>query len=380
MTSARPVVAIWKSTWLPSSQTFVQNQVGALRRWRPVLIGVRPVSDGLPVIPDLAPFGSGLPARALHRVRRATGYRGVYDTFLRTQDTRLVHAHFGTSAIPILPVTRRLGLPLVVTFHGYDVTREAQRSGHLGEHYRRRLGEVIREADTLIAVSEFIAERLLALGAPPSSIRVHHIGIPVDQAPWPGPRERAGIAFVGRLVEKKGVADLLAAVEELDRRGVRRPVRIIGDGPLRGELERRSAAAGLDVSFLGFRRPDEVAALLRESSVFCAPSRTAADGDAEAFGMVFLEAALQGLPVVSYRHGGVPEAVQDGVTGLLADEGDVPALARNLELLLADPARARTMGQAGSARVRRDFDVMRQSALLEDIYAAAAARGGRPVA
>ena len=379
MTTSQPVVAVWKASWLPPSQTFVKNQLDALERWHPLLLGVRRV-EGLPVTPDLAPFGSGVVGRAAHRASAALGYRGVYDRRLRSSGARLVHAHFGTSAVQVLPVARRHGLPLVVTFHGYDVTREPERAGSAGAVYRRRLADVFDYADVLLVNSEFLAGRLLALGAPEAKVRVHRIGIPVDAAPEPGPAaatSREGVAFVGRLVEVKGVTDLLTAVGRLHAAGQDVSLRIVGDGPLAPALRRQAEELGVAAELLGRRTPAEVAAILRESAIFCAPSRTSADGQAEAFGMVFLEAALQGLPVVAYRHGGVPEAVEDGVTALLAPEGDVDALAQNLALLLEQPDRSRALGAAGRERVLRDFDVRGCTAELESIYDEVAARGRR---
>lgn len=372
MASSDPVVAVWKSTWLPTSQTFVRNQLGAMRRWRPLLLGVRREPDGLPVVPDRAPFGTSLPWRAAQRISEASGYLGVYDRPIRRARPQVVHAHFGTSAVSVLPVARRSHLPLLVTFHGYDVTSEPLRDDAAGRRYLKGLADVFAYADTLVAVSDFIAARLVSLGAAESKIRVHHIGIPVTDEPDPG--ERAGIAFVGRLVDKKGVPDLIEAVARLDEVHRNVPVRIIGDGANRRALEESAARHGLNVTFLGYRNPDQVAEELRRAAIFCAPSRTAPSGDAEAFGMVFLEAALHGLPVVSYRHGGVPEAVVDGRTGLLAPEGDVAALAGCLTSVLADPARAIEFGRAGRERVLADFDVVRQTALLEDLYDDAAAR------
>ncbi len=374
MADARPVVAVWKSTWLPGSQTFVANQLGALRRWRPLLLGVHRLPDGLPVVPDRAPFGSGRLWRAVRRASATTGYLGVYDGLIRREGARVVHAHFGTSAVGVLPVARRLGLPLVVTFHGYDVTSEPRRTDPAGRRYRARLREVFAYADTLIAVSDHVAGLLVSLGAPEGRIRVLPIGIPTE-GPEPRPLSaRRGIVFVGRLVEHKGVEDLLGAVAALpaDLRSV--PVTIVGDGPLRPALEAAATTAALDVTWRGFVPPAEVAMALRENAIFCAPSIRSVAGDAEAFGMVYLEAALQGLPVVAYAVGGVPEAVARDVTGLLAPERDITALSGHLRTLLTNPELASALGSRGRERVRRDFDVVRRTAELEDLYASASAR------
>lgn len=365
MDARLPTVAVWKSTWLPPSQTFVRDQLAAMSRWRAVRVGVRSLSDGLDVHPDRAPFGSGLIGRVAHRVSAATGYRGIYDRFLRQQDVRLMHAHFGTSAVGVLPVARRLTLPLVVTFHGYDVTKEP--FGPHGDRYRTGLAEVFAYADRLLAVSDHLAGRLIELGAPESKVRVHHVGIPAESQE-PARSERAGIVFVGRLVEVKGLDDLLAAVDQLGPTHPGLRVRIVGDGPRMTDLRAAVDRTGAPVEILGRLSSREVAQELDRAAVFCAPSRTTAGGQEEAFGIVYLEAALHGLPVVAYRHGGVPEAVTDGATGLLAPEGDVDALAANLRTLLDDPARATAMGRAGRDRVLREFDVRKQTAELESIY------------
>lgn len=99
MTDNRPVVAVWKSTWLPRSQTFVANQLESMNRWRPLLLGVRHLEDGLPVAPDRAPFGSSLLSRGVHRLSAATGYRGVYDGVIRSSRA----ASFTHTSEPALP-------------------------------------------------------------------------------------------------------------------------------------------------------------------------------------------------------------------------------------------------------------------------------------
>ncbi len=368
-----PRVAVWRDTWLPGSETFVRDQVGALERWTPVRIGLEHIETGrgLPVEPDFAPHVAGsTPWRLIEPFAGSFGLRRRAAAFLAAADADLVHAHFGTGAINALPVARRAGLPLVATFHGYDVTRTPRMPHGVGREYRRRLGHVFSYATRLVAVSDFIAGRLLELGAPADKVTVHHIGIALRSPSTVVPDdERRGITFVGRLVGKKGIDDLLDAVARLPE-AVRaaHPVRVVGDGPLRDATISRARALGLDLTMLGFLSSTEVADVLASSAVFCAPSRTGPDGDCEGFGMVFLEAALQGTPVVSYAHGGVVSAVEDAVTGLLAPEGDVAALAGHLEQVLTDPVLARGLGVAGAARVRRDFDIRDRTAALERLY------------
>src|SRR5690554_622290 len=333
MTSqGRPRVAVWREVWLADSETFVRDQVAALTRWEPFLVGLRRRDNVLGVTPDLAPLASNRLTEARTQYLGSLGLRRRIASALRAADVRVVHAHFGTSATQALPIARLAGLPLVVAFHGSDLTRTPTMRWPFGATYRRRLARVFEYASSLVAVSEFIAAELVRLGAPEHKIVVRHIGIDVDPtSPPPPARGRRGIVFVGRLVAKKGVDHLLEAVALLPfELRAKHPLRIVGAGPLRDELEARAGELGVDARFFGHQSPAEVRRRFGQARVLGAPSRTAADGDAEGFGMVFLEAAAQGTPAVAYRHGGVRESVVDGETGLLAPEGDIAALAENL--------------------------------------------------
>lgn len=364
----RPAVGIWRSSWLPASETFIAHQTDALRRWRPYRIGLRTLPDGLPVTPELAPFGADPLGRVRHRVSRAFGYRVPYDRWLSRHRISLLHAHFGPGGVKLLPIARRTGIPLVVTFHGFDATTAAFDESAAGERYRAELTELFAGAAGLVAVSEFIRGRLLTLGAPSERIRVLPIGIPIPGSPDARPPGPPVITYVGRLIERKGADHLLQAVDRLpEPLRSRTRVRIVGFGPLEPRLRELAAAGGLQVEFLGRRTPAEVAADLASSTVFCGPSRSIGH-EAEGFGLVYLEAAAAGLPVVAYRHAGVNEAVVDGTTGLLADEGDIDALSTALGRVLQDSELATDLGLAGRQRVHREFEVGIRTVALEAYY------------
>jgi colanic acid/amylovoran biosynthesis glycosyltransferase len=181
--------------------------------------------------------------------------------------------------------------------------------------------------------------------------------------------KRFDVAFVGRFVEKKGADDLVAALASLGR-----PVSavFIGDGPHLAEMRGYARSLRVDATFLGAQPAAEVYRLLAESRVLAAPSRTAADGASEGLPTTIVEAMALGLPVVSTHHSGIPEAVEDGVTGLLGPEGDREALAANLRKLLDDPDLQAVMGAAARARAVANFDVVKQSHRLEALYEEAA--------
>lgn len=361
-----PAVAVWRTRWLPRSETFVRDHVESLQRYRPLTFGLHRLPDGLDIVPDRAPFPFTPLGRRLEALSRRTGYRGLHDRWLARQAPRLVHAHFGTDAVTALPIMQRNDLPFAVTFHGYDVQKAP--TAMPGSVYADHLPALFERADILLPVSDFLAGELLALGAPREKLHVHHLGIRTDRpAPDPG-RAREGIVYVGRLVEQKGVVDLLEAVALLPGDLRRTPISIIGGGPLEGRLRERGAELGLDVRMIGWQTPDQVADWFAGARMFVGPSRPGPTGGAEAFGLVFLEAALAATPTVSYRAGGLPDAVADGETGILVPVDDLQALADAIEGLLTDPAGARAMGEAGRARVLRDFDIHTRTAALEQVY------------
>jgi glycosyltransferase involved in cell wall biosynthesis len=286
---------------------------------------------------------------------------------LRPLQPRIVHAHFGRGGALALPLARALGLPLVVTFHGGDATKEKHyRRRGIATIYQRRLAALQDYAAGFHCVSGYIRDRLLARGFPPEKLFVLHTGVePAAAEPAP-PRETPDVLFVGRLVVKKGVAHLVDALRLLQQRGRAVSAIIIGDGPLAAPLQRR--AAGLPVEFLGWQ-PNAVARRwMKGALAVCVPSQMAGTGDSEGLGHVILEAMAAGTPVIASRHGGISEIVEDGATGLLVAPGDATAIADAIDVLAAAPRRGQAMGIAGRAAVARNFDAVTQSRRLEDRF------------
>jgi len=359
-------VVIWRNYWLSQSETFIRDQVASMTRWKPILVGRREFSNPL-VRPQFAPYPDSIHGRIAGRLPPIGVVRLKYHDIFSDPSVKIVHAHFGPDGLSVLSFASRFAKPLVVTFHGMDVTAMPSGRTPAAMHYRSRLRKLFDRANTLIAVSAFVADQLVKLGAPADKVRILYIGVGLDPTIATG-SDRVGVIFVGRLVEKKGVHDLIEAMARLPAHLRSVPLTVVGYGPLLGSLRREAARQGLAVRFLGPQPSERVAELLSQHAVFCGPSKRAPDGDAEGLGMVFLEAARAGLPIVAYRHGGVPEAVAEGETGLLVPEGDVTALSSALARLLTDSESASVLGEAGRRRVHALFDVRRRTAELEQLY------------
>jgi glycosyltransferase involved in cell wall biosynthesis len=373
-------ILIYRSELLPLSETFIRAQAGALRRHRPHFVGLRATTPSLldGGAPLLAADHARLPAPL---ARAAYGYlgaapllhRGSFLQQLRALEPALVHAHFATDAVAALPLAAALGVPLIVTLHGYDVTVRPGGRNPLRRWARQQGAKALgRRAALFLCVSKFIRCRAIAAGYPAEKLLTHHIGIDIG-AFQPAPQGTAGdtVLFVGRLTEKKGCEYLIRAMVPVQRQRPGAELVVAGDGPLRASLEDLAAALRVRARFTGAVHHDAVREHLLAARLLVLPSVTAANGDSEGLGMVQLEAQCMGVPVVATRHGGIPEGIVDGHAGLLSDERDVPGLARNILRLLQDDALHAGLSRRGVQLVQQEFDLRQQTAQLEMVYDAA---------
>lgn len=378
--SHSPVVAHLMRHTPASTETFVENQLNALKRWKPIGIAHHHAEDELSsevvVMDRLAPLGRHA-AEMIYRAARHPSAQAtqIVDATIRERGASVIHAHYTVDARFWLKATRRSGLPLIVSAYGYDVSSFPRSMLGLGARY---LAPVRTAANLTLAMSEAMMEDLVALGFPRERVEVHYYGVPTDRfskarrnrsspvAGWPM------ILSVGRLVPKKGHADLIDAVRILRDDGVDCRLRVVGQGTLAAELATQVAASDLGdrVEFSQHipHHDTRLEALYRSADIFALPSRTAPDGDKEGIPGVIVEAMAAGLPVVSTRHAGIPTVVRHGVTGLLSAEGDVPGLAKSLADLISAPARADAMGRAGARLAIERFDVSAAARRLEAIY------------
>lgn len=216
--------------------------------------------------------------------------------------------------------------------------------------------------DRVIAISEGIERVLLAEGLPAAKLRLVRSAVPAERYAQPCrvqlisqrlglPEDALLIGVVAQLIERKGHGLLLEALPRLLAEQPRLQVLFFGQGPLAAALEQQICAAGLRgrVHLTGFR--DDLPELLPCLALLVHPALM------EGLGVSLLQAAAAGVPIIASRVGGIPEAVEDGVTGMLTPPGDVAALERAIRALLSDPRLREQLGRAGAERVRRDFCV-----------------------
>jgi colanic acid/amylovoran biosynthesis glycosyltransferase len=375
-----PTVASYCTTFLKPEMLHIYRQITGLRRYDTFVICKERQSEDLYPMPEngveLAP---GVRSNFLRRFwmkhvkhEPPIVYRGEYGVLSRLLGRRhsdLMHVYFGHTGVHLLPFIQRWPRPVVVSFHGMDVQTRAHDPA-----YESRLREVLQAATLVLARSQSLLDRVQELGCPPEKVRMNRTGIPLDQFPF---IERAAPAegawhFVQacRLIEKKGIDDALHAFAKFSVTHPQARYTIAGEGPLRCPMEKLRDELGLHdkVTFAGFMKGPDLCALYHQAHVFLHPSRMTADQNQEGVPNSMLEAMATGLPVVATQHGGIPEAVRDGVTGILAPERDREALHEALLRLTASGDGWHQMGAAASADVREIFESTAQVAKLESAY------------
>lgn len=284
-----------------------------------------------------------------------------------------VLVEFGNVAVQAMDSCRALGLPLIVHFHGFDA-----HSRSILERYGARYGEMFEQAAALVVVSKPMQDALLALGAPAEKTHRVPYGVDLD-AFRAGSPERAPATFlaVGRFVEKKAPLLTIAAFASVWRQYPDARLRMIGDGNLLEACKDLARGLGIGnvVEFVGTQPNDIVAAEMRRVRGFVQHSIVAGDGDSEGMPVAILEAGASGLPVVSTRHAGIPEVVDDGTTGFLVDEHDVERMAERMGRLLAEPGLAGELGRSARLRIEEHFSIDASIGRLWEIIQSAA--GGK---
>ncbi|MDQ1533326.1 MAG: hypothetical protein QOF28_1087 [Actinomycetota bacterium] len=275
-----------------------------------------------------------------------------------------VHAHFATSAAQLAELARRMDGPSYsVTTHAKDIWHEDVEP----ETLRRRL----LPAEFVATVSDDNRRHLESVLGPSTALHVVPNSVDLrrlQRSPAARQPEPDTVLTVARLIEKKGLADLVEAGAILARRS--KPIRfeIVGDGPLRASLEAAAARAGVDVRFHGALPQEEVLDHYRRAAVFCLPCVVASTGDRDGLPTSVLEAMALGVPVVTTAVNGLADAVISEQTGLVVNEHDSAALADALERLLADPQLAAHLSAAARCRVEENYSLERSVRLLRSLF------------
>jgi len=286
---------------------------------------------------------------------------------LREIQPDVIHAHFGPAGVIMGPVANRLGVPLVVTFYGYDISSLPRES-----YWREKYDTLWSTVQAVTVLSEEMKEKAVQQGCPTEKVDVVHLSRNLDAFPFrPPTRPVRNLLFVGRFVAKKAPIDAVQAVQKVNSRGGDLHLDMAGDGPLLEETRDYIEAEGLSdrVTLHGRVPSDEVKDWMWDSDAFLLPSRTAPNGDREGTPTVLVEAQAVGLPCVATRHAGIPEMIPETSHELLAPEGDTDALAERLcKLANRSVDTLKQIADRGRRKIEKDFELSGEIKALRNIY------------
>ena len=372
------MVASYCATFLKPEMLHIYRQITALRRVRPVVVAQKLENQ------------ERFPFRDIHVIRKPTfhflrriWFKQIADWPWRISQTevraieraltesnaQLLHIYFGHIAVLLRPLIRQWQKPALVSFHGADVLVDMQKPV-----YRRATEEMLSLVKRVLVRSDSLRQAVIDLGCAPEKIEIQRTGIPVGEFPF---RQRSipgngqwRLLQAGRLIGKKGLKTTLRAFAKFRKEFPAARLTIAGEGPQLAELQSlaRELHLAKAIDFAGFVSQEKLRELFYNAHIFLHPSETGRDGNQEGVPNSMLEAMASGLPVFATRHGGIPEAVENNVSGILVNERDHGALADGLIEILKSPDRLRTMGCLASESVARNFSQTEQARRLEEIY------------
>ena len=376
-----PVVACYCATFLKPEMWHIYRQITALQRVASAVIAQKRENSGR------FPFDKIdiVPKPALHFLRRfwfrqlrdkpwqiSVGELRALINVLERSNARLLHIYFGHIAVHLLPLIRAWKNQSIVSFHGADAMVDMNKPA-----YREATRQMFDSVKLVLVRSESLRHAVVDLGCDEKKIEVQRTGIPLDEFPF---RERNFPAsdgggewrFVqaGRLIEKKGLPVTLRAFAGFLKRYPNATLTIAGEGPLLGDLQELAGELKIDnrVAFTGFISQEQLRDLYHVSHIFLHPSETGPDGNQEGIPNSMLEAMASGLPVFATNHGGIPEAIEHGMSGVLVPERDDEELAWALLNAVEDLHFLSQVARNGAQVVGEKFDLRVQARRLEDIY------------
>ena len=372
------MVASYCATFLKPEMLHIYRQITSLRRVRPVVIAQkRENADRFP-FQDIT-IVKKAPLHFLRRIwfkqiagrpwKISAAEVHAIETALNERNSQLLHIYFGHIAALLRPLIRQWQKPTIVSFHGADVLVDMQKPA-----YRKAMEEMLSLVRRVLVRSESLRQAVINLNCAAEKIEIQRTGIPLDQFRF---RERNApdhaewrLLQAGRLIEKKGFKTALRAFAKFRREFSAARLTIAGAGPQLNELETlaRQLQIAAAVDFPGFVSQSRLRDLFYCSHIFLHPSETGRDGNQEGVPNSMLEAMATGLPIFATRHGGIPEAVEDNVSGILVAERDHESLGDALIDCAKDSALLPAMGCAASESVGRNFSQTEQTRRLEEIY------------
>lgn len=359
--------------YLAQTTTWIYGQIKHNTNYKPIVLSNKIMNlDQFPCS-DIYSLKSDL--QKWHQYGNKIGYffTGYYPYFRKQAEKHhpdIIHAHFGNIGYKAISLSKKLNVPLITTFYGYDASTLA-----LKKKYQKRFKELFMEGSLFLAEGNYLRKTLIGLGCPEEKAKVFHLGVEVENYPF---RKRiinesqpVKLLFAARLIEKKGANYAILAFNEAKKIYPNIKLKMIGEGPEKDTIAALIEKLSLqdEIELHGYTNYQQFIRELTEADIFIQPSVSASDGNTEGGSPVSLiDAQATGIPVLSTYHADIPEVVLHKKTGLLAPERDYITLADNLLTLLENPGLMVEYGIQGRKHIEENYNVKTQGEILSRIY------------
>lgn len=369
-------VALFCTNFLEFSQAFVYEELVNHEKYEMDVFALNRKN------PDRFPFkniyyhfpSEGVLEKINGFIYNITTYSAKFLKILKDGKYSVIHAQFGPGSIYALYYARKLNLPLVVTFGGYDVPllQTKRRYNPIYLRYWLLSGKMFREVDLFLPVSQDLANKLIEQGAPHEKVKVFHRGIviPEYKRNLKDEKEAVKVLMVGRFVEKKGFEYGIEAVTKVVKMNKKIEMLIIGNGPLKEKFEKMITSSQMEksIKILDNMPQIEIFKIMESFDIIMVPSVVAKNGDTEGITNVLKEGCARGMAALITNHGGNIEIVENGITGFIVPERDADALFEKLMMFSNDLSLISKMGRSAADKISRELDIRHTSEILERHY------------
>lgn len=288
-------------------------------------------------------------------------------TVLKEHNIGIILAQYGPTGVAMMPICKKLDLPLVVHFHGLDASRF-----DILSKYEKSYKEMFEFVKAVIVVSRSMAEKISQLGCPPDKIKLNYYGVNDLFFKTMPSYDSNNFIAAARFVEKKGPELTIRAFSKVVQHYPQAKLFMIGNGPLLEKCKQMVLDLSMEknIFFPGVVRHDLMAGYMEKSLAFVQHSITASNGDSEGTPVAILEASAAALPVISTFHAGIPDVVIDGITGFLVKEKDIDGMSLAMQNILSDKNLAAEMGKSGRERILSGFTMSNYCSVLKQFLEA----------
>lgn len=369
MSNKKLVAAHYISSFLPLTENWIYKLLINHKNYKPIVI-TRSVKN-LNLFPFNNIYSLAIKPtwkRYLELIRfKFLGYIPFFKNVCKKEETSILHVHFGYQGIKSIGLKKKLGVPMVCSFYGYDVFKLPKQ-----KKYRTAYKNLFQNADKLLVLGPYMKNELISLGCPENKIEIQHLGIDTQKIKFKprklDPNNPIKILLASSFVEKKGIDITIKALGILKKEFPFK-VEIIGDGLLKESIVALIKENNLenDIVLHGYKPYEFFIDKTYECDIFVQASKTTTDNDKEGTPMSLVDAMASGMPVVSTRHSDIPEIVIDGYNGYLAEENSVDDLVKCLRRIISSD-KFEELSKNARNHIEEQFDASVLAVKLENIY------------